>query len=166
MDEKTDMGPLASPGTVELCEEQVNDALARGARVVKGGKRAAIGVGNFFEPTLRADITDNSWSIMQEENFGPLLPIMKVKGDDEALRLMNDSVYGLTASVWTRSLELARRFAQMLEAGTVFMNRCDYLDPALPWTGTKESGKGISLSKYGFYALTRRKSLHFRVRTS
>jgi len=75
---------------------------------------------------------------------------------------MNDSSLGLTASVWTRDAALAKRLAGRLQAGTIYMNRCDYLDPALPWTGVKESGKGTSLSQYGFYALTRRKSLHFR----
>lgn len=166
LSEETDMGPLALGRAVDVCEEQVADAVARGARIVQGGKRSAMGIGNFFVPTLVVDITENSWPIMQEENFGPVLPIMKVESDEEALRLMNDSSYGLTASVWTRSLDLGRRFARILNAGTVFMNRCDYLDPALPWTGTKDSGKGVSLSKYGFYALTRRKSIHLRVRTS
>jgi len=119
--------------------------------------------GNFFPPTLLADVPNNA-EVMQEESFGPLVPVMAVADDDEALTWMADTRYGLTASVWTRSRERAERFAQALEAGTIYQNRCDYLDPALPWTGTRDSGKGSTLSRYGFYHLTRRKSIHFRTR--
>ena len=87
---------------------------------------------------------------------------MRVADDEEALRCMNDTQFGLTASVWTRDGERAERFARQLDAGTVFQNRCDYLDPALPWTGARDSGKGSTLSRYGYFHLTRRKSLHFR----
>ncbi|HVY60418.1 MAG TPA: aldehyde dehydrogenase family protein, partial [Planctomycetota bacterium] len=101
--------------------------------------------------------------LMVEESFGPVLPVMRVDSDEEALRLMNDSKYGLTASVWTKSRSRADTLAARLEAGTVFMNRCDYLDPALAWVGVKESGIGCTLSKHGFEPLTRLKSWHFRM---
>ena len=100
---------------------------------------------------------------MQEESFGPLLPVAKVSSDQEALERMNDTRFGLTASVWTSSPGRAEKMAGELKAGTIFQNRCDYLDPALPWTGWGESGLGSTLSEYGFFHLTKRKSLHFRV---
>jgi len=99
---------------------------------------------------------------MQQESFGPLLPVCAVRDDREALERMNDSAFGLTASVWTSDGQRAERLAKQLNAGTIFQNRCDYLDPALPWTGWGQSGKGSTLSRYGFYHLTRRKSIHFR----
>jgi len=117
--------------------------------------------GLFFEPTLLVDCSNDSL-VMQEESFGPLVPVARVKDDDEAIAKMNDSRYGLTASVWTKDAARAERFARELEAGTIFQNRCDYLDPSLAWTGVKESGIGATLSRYGFHHLTRRKSIHFR----
>jgi acyl-CoA reductase-like NAD-dependent aldehyde dehydrogenase len=156
--ETTTMGPLVSQGAVENLERQVADARAHGARVLFGGARRE---GTFFLPTLLADCR-NDTLVMQEESFGPLVPVLAVRDDDEALAHMNDSRYGLTASVWTRDRARADRFAALLEAGTVYQNRCDYLDPALPWTGWKDSGKGSTLSRHGFLHLTRRKSVHFR----
>ena len=117
--------------------------------------------GNFFPPTLLWDVPNDALA-MQEESFGPLLPVRVVDGDDEALRLMSDTRFGLTASVWTRDRERADRLARELDTGTVYQNRCDYLDPGLPWTGVRDSGKGSTLSRYGYYHLTRRKALHFR----
>ena len=99
-------------------------------------------------------------------NIGlPIVGVQKVSDDDEAVKLMNDSPYGLTAAIWTRDQERAFRIGAQIETGTFFMNRCDYLDPLLPWTGVKDTGKGMSLSKYGFLPLTRRKSFHLRTQT-
>jgi len=99
---------------------------------------------------------------MTEETFGPVVGIMPVDGDDEATRLMNDSRYGLTASVWTRDADAALAIGDRVETGTWFMNRCDYLDPALAWTGVKDSGRGCTLSRLGLEAFTRPKSFHLR----
>ena len=162
MDEKTTMGPLASPYALDILEEKVAEAQSLGARLVMGGKRLAHVRGNFFPPTLLANVVNHA-RVMQEESFAPILPVHPVKDDAEAIARMNDTSLGLTASVWTKSAERAERFARDLDAGTIFQNRCDYLDPALPWTGARDSGKGSTLSKYGFYQLTRRKSIHFRV---
>jgi acyl-CoA reductase-like NAD-dependent aldehyde dehydrogenase len=100
--------------------------------------------------------------VMREESFGPVVGIMQVRDDDEAVALMNDSPYGLTASIWTRDLDRAAELGSRIETGTVYMNRCDYLDPQLAWTGVKDTGRGVSLSKYGFDTLTQPKSFHLR----
>ena len=102
-------------------------------------------------------------ALMQRESFGPILPVAPVDSDEDALRLMNDSRLGLTASVWTRDRDRAARMARALECGTVYMNRCDALDPALPWTGVKDSGRGVTLSALGFEGVTRPKAVHFRL---
>jgi len=162
LDEKTTMGPLARREALPFLEGQVKEAVRRGARLLLGGQRLTGTRGNFFPPTLLADVP-NGAKVMQEESFGPLVPVTPVADDEEALARMNDSRYGLTASVWTIDRERAERFARDLEVGTVFQNRCDYLDPALPWTGACDSGIGSTLSRYGFYHLTRRKAIHFRV---
>lgn len=159
--EETTMGPLAARSALDLLERQVEDAARRGAKVLLGGKRLAGTSGNFYPPTLLAGVPNDA-EAMQEESFGPLVPVLSVSGDDEALKHMEDTRYGLTASIWTRDRERAERFASRLEAGTIYQNRCDYLDPSLPWTGFRDSGKGSTLSRYGFYHLTRRKGIHFR----
>jgi acyl-CoA reductase-like NAD-dependent aldehyde dehydrogenase len=161
LDEQTTLGPLARREALGFLEGQVRDAVRRGARLLLGGKRLPRSRGNFFAPTLLADVPDRA-KVMQEENFGPLVPVAPVVDDDEALARMNDTRFGLTASVWTRDRARVERLARELEVGTVFQNRCDYLDPALPWTGARHSGIGSTLSRYGFYHLTRRKALHLR----
>jgi acyl-CoA reductase-like NAD-dependent aldehyde dehydrogenase len=162
LDEQTTMGPLARRDALRFLEGQVREAVRRGARVLLGGKRLTGTRGNFFAPTLLADVPNRA-HVMQEESFGPLVPVAPVADDDEALTQMNDSRFGLTASVWTRDRERVERLARDLDVGTVFQNRCDYLDPSLPWTGARDSGIGSTLSRYGFYHLTRRKAMHLRV---
>ena len=164
MDEKTTLGPIAQPNHVAELEGVVREAEAKGARIVSGGRATNVnGRGRFFEATLIRDVPPEA-RLMQSESFGPILPVAPVDSDEEALRHMNHSALGLTASVWTREPDRARRMARHLEYGTVYMNRCDAIDPALPWGGVKDSGCGVSLSALGFDALTRPKALHFKMR--
>jgi acyl-CoA reductase-like NAD-dependent aldehyde dehydrogenase len=159
---ETTMGPIAQPYHVEELEGMVRDAVRAGARLVCGGGGKQVdGRGRFFAPTVLADVRDDA-RVMRDEQFGPILAVQRVGSDDEALARMNDSRYGLTASLWTRDRERAERFGARLRCGTVFMNRCDFVDPRLPWSGVGMSGRGHSLSVLGFDQLTRTRSLHFR----
>jgi acyl-CoA reductase-like NAD-dependent aldehyde dehydrogenase len=115
----------------------------------------------YLAPEVLTNV-DHQMEVMREESFGPVVGIMKVRDDEEAIALMNDSPYGLTASIWTRDMDRAAEIGSRVETGTVFMNRCDYLDPHLTWTGVKDTGRGTTLSKYGFDALTQPKSFHLR----
>ena len=160
-DAKTSLGPIAQPYHVAELAALVENATAAGARLVAGGK-AREGQGRFFLPTLLADVPQTA-RLMREEAFGPILPVTAVDSEEEALAKMNDARLGLTASVWTQDAARAERMARVLEFGTVYMNRCDALDPALPWTGVKDSGRGVSLSALGFDHLTRPKAIHFRL---
>lgn len=162
-DESTTLGPLATAKAATYMQKQVDDAVKKGADLLVGGSIEKIGEGTFFQATLLCGAT-HEMEMMKEENFGPILPIMKVASEDEAINLINDSDYGLTCAVFTNDIKIAKKVAADAETGTVFMNRCDYLDPALPWTGVKNSGCGSSLSKYGFHGVTRRKSLHFKTK--
>lgn len=162
-DEKTTLGPIAQPNHVKELEALVVDATSKGAKLVAGGKPTrAGGKGRFFEATLLAGMS-HQMELFQRESFGPIVAVMKVSSDDEALRWMNDSGLGLTAAVFTTDRERAARLAKNLEAGTVYMNKCDALDPALPWSGVKDSGRGVTLSALGFDHLTRPKAIHFRL---
>lgn len=162
-DETITVGPLAQRKTAEFMEFQVSQAVGRGARVLTGGRRLP-GPGYYFQPTVLVDV-DHSMSVMMEESFGPVIGIMPVDSEDEAVRLMNDSPYGLTASIWTEDMARGEGLAHRTAAGTLYVNRCDYLDPELAWVGIKDSGHGCTLSHLGFLYLTRPKSFHIRTRT-
>lgn len=162
LDANTTLGPVAQPHHVAELEAMVREAVRAGARLVCGGERTQVGDrGRFFQPTVLADVPQDA-RVMRDEQFGPILAIQKVKSDEEALRAMNDSEFGLTASVWTNSVERAERFGRELNFGTVFMNRCDHVDPRLPWSGVGLSGRGHSLSVLGFDQLTRTRSIHLK----
>lgn len=163
MDEKTTLGPMAHTRFAEVVRKQTGQALAKGAKAhIDVRAFAANREGTpYLAPQVLTNV-DHSMSVMMEESFGPVVGIMKVKSDEEAIRLMNDSPYGLTAGIWTSDLVAAERIGDQVETGTVFMNRCDYLDPALAWTGVKDTGRGASLSSIGFEMLTRPKSYHLR----
>ena len=163
MAEGTTLGPMAQPTQPAFIQAQVRQAVAAGARVLCGGGPTSVeGKGRFFEPTLLVDVVP-ALDVLRVETFGPVLPVVAVDSDEESLRLINHSDLGLTASVWTRDRERAARLARELEVGTVYMNQCDSLDPALPWTGVKDSGKGSTLSALGFLHLTRPKAYSFRL---
>lgn len=164
LDEATTLGPLAQAHQAELLKKQIQQAQAQGAQVLTGGKSMRVGKGVFWPPTLVANV-NHQMTLMTEENFGPILPIMKVKDLKQAISLINDSDYGLTAAIYTEDDNEAERFAAEVNVGTVFRNRCDYLDPALPWGGIKNSGCGCSLSQFGFLSVTRLKAIHFRTET-
>ncbi len=162
MDDKTSMGPLASKGAIDFLKKQVADAVSAGARlVVSPDEFTTPDKGYFLAPAVVADAPQDC-SLMQEESFGPVIGITKVSSDEEAIRYMNDSPYGLTASIWTSDTERAIRIGEQVETGTFFMNRCDCLDPALPWCGVKDTGRGATLSAYGLLGFTRLKSMHLR----
>lgn len=157
----TRIGPLArGEAQIAHLESQVDDARSKGARILLGGKRMP-GPGFYFEPTVLVDV-DHSMSIMQEESFGPVIGIMSVEDDDEALRLMNDTSYGLTASVYTKDASRAERLLGKLDVGSAYWNCCDRVSPTLPWSGRRNSGMGVTLSTYGIEAFTRPKAWHKR----
>lgn len=162
LDPETSLGPMANKRFAKVVREQIADAVSKGAKALVDPKLfPADDGGAYIMPQILVNV-DHSMTFMKEETFGPAVGIMKVKSDAEALDLMNDSPYGLTASLWTQDPERAARIGRDIETGTVFMNRADYLDPALCWTGVKETGKGGSLSVLGFQNLTRPKSYHLK----
>ncbi|KAJ3006692.1 UNVERIFIED_CONTAM: hypothetical protein HDU68_003933 [Siphonaria sp. JEL0065] len=163
-DPSVNLGPVVNVAAADNVRAHIKDAVDKGAKLlVDGGLFPASKEGTaYIAPQVLVNV-DHSMRIMKEETFGPVVGVMKVKSDDEAIQLMNDSDFGLTASIWTKDHEAALRIGGELEAGTVFLNRCDYLDPALPWSGVKDSGRGVTLSSLGFDALTRPKAFHFRL---
>ncbi len=160
---QTTLGPMVNGKAANFVRQQIEAATAAGAK-------ACINIDNFPQTGLGAAYlapqllinVDHSMEVMREETFGPLVGIMPVNDDDEAIRLMNDSPYGLTASLWSQDDEHALRVGDQVETGTVFLNRCDYLDPELAWVGVKDSGRGCSLSRLGYDQLTRPKSFHLK----
>ncbi|MES0211001.1 aldehyde dehydrogenase family protein [Mesorhizobium sp. M0028] len=162
LDQATTMGPMAQARFADLIREQKAEALRKGAKAHIDMKVANDRQGSpYLAPEVLTQV-DHQMSVMREESFGPIVGIMKVRNDEEAIALMNDSPYGLTASIWTRDTDHAAAIGDRVETGTVFMNRCDYLDPALVWTGVKDTGKGAALSAIGYDNLTRPKSYHLR----
>jgi acyl-CoA reductase-like NAD-dependent aldehyde dehydrogenase len=164
LDPETTLGPVVRISAAEAVRAQVRNAVARGARqlIDEASFAASVAGTPYLAPQVLVDV-DHSMPIMREETFGPAVGIMKVDSDEEALRLMNDSEFGLTAAIFSADAARAEVLGDALETGTVFLNRCDYLDPALAWTGVKNSGRGCTLSRLGFEQLTRPKSYHFKV---
>lgn len=162
LQDSTSLGPLAGSSAREFLRQQVKEAVNAGGKLVVSPSEFDVpDTGWFLAPALVAD-APQICGLMQEESFGPVLGILPVDSDQDAIRLMNDSPYGLTASIWTQDVERAIRIGEQIETGTFYMNRCDYLDPALPWCGVKDTGRGATLSHYGLLQLTRLKSMHLR----
>ena len=161
-DAETTLGPMANKRFAAAIRAQTDEAVAAGARtLIERQNFPADDGGAYLMPQVLVNV-DHSMRVMTEESFGPVVGIMPVKSDDEALALMNDSPYGLTASLWTQDPDRAWNIARKIETGTVFMNRADYLDPAICWTGCKDTGRGVGLSKLGYHSVTRPRSYHFR----
>ncbi len=161
-DADSTLGPMANKRFAAVVRGQIADAIAAGAKpLIDPALFPADDGGAYLAPQILVNV-DHSMRVMTEESFGPVVGIMKVKDDEEAIALMNDSPYGLTASVWTQDYETAQTIGARIETGTVFMNRADYLDPALCWTGCKDTGRGGSLSYLGFHSVTRPKSYHLK----
>jgi acyl-CoA reductase-like NAD-dependent aldehyde dehydrogenase len=161
MNDASDLGPLAQHSGITTINEQISDAENKGAKITRHAGPFSDG-NNYLLPTILTNVNHNM-DIMMEESFGPVVGIMPVKSDIEAIELMNDSPYGLTASVWTRDAEKALEIGNQIETGTFYMNRCDVLDPTLPWVGVKDSGKGCTLSVLGIQQLTRPKSFNLKI---
>ncbi|GBE85744.1 Probable betaine aldehyde [Sparassis crispa] len=169
----TNLGPVVSLASAEKIRKQVADAVKAGAKALIPEELfpAAKPDTAYVAPQVLVNV-NHSMDVMMEETFGPIVGIQKVSSDTEAVQLMNDSPYGLTASVWTDAAKYVASesaflgIVDRLQTGTVFLNRCDYLDPALAWTGVKNSGRGISLSKFGYDQLTRAKSVHMKIKTA
>jgi acyl-CoA reductase-like NAD-dependent aldehyde dehydrogenase len=163
LDPATNIGPMVNAKSAAFLRGQIAEALAAGATaLVAETEFAASRVGTpYLGPVVLTNV-DHSMRVMTEESFGPVIGIMKVRSDDEAISLMNDSPYGLTASIWTNDTDAAITIGDRIETGTWYMNRCDYVDPALAWTGVKDTGRGVALSPLGFDSFTRPKSFHLK----
>ncbi|MEO5699174.1 MAG: aldehyde dehydrogenase family protein [Casimicrobiaceae bacterium] len=159
-DEATYIGAITRPAQLDVLEKQVADARKRGARLLLGGHMIKRD-GNWFEPTVFADV-DHRMALMRDESFGPIIGIQEVADDDEAVRRMNDTDFGLTAAVYTHDAKRARAVLQQVRAGSAYWNCCDRVSPRLPWSGVGHSGIGLTLSTYGIQAFTRPKAWHLR----
>jgi acyl-CoA reductase-like NAD-dependent aldehyde dehydrogenase len=166
IDPATNLGPMVRTRAAEFARGQVTEAVAAGATSLIGAKEfAADKAGTpYMAPQVLVNV-NHGMRLMNEESFAPVIGIMKVGSDEDAITLMNDSAYGLTAAIWTSDADAALSIGERVETGTWFMNRCDYLDPALAWTGVKDSGRGCTLSRVGYEQLTRPKSYHLRLKT-
>lgn len=160
LDEETTIGPMANVRFAKEVRDQIADAIASGAKAHIDTFAQDDG-GAYLTPQILTNVT-HDMTVMRDESFGPVVGIMKVKNDAEAIALMNDSQFGLTASLWTQDAARAEAIGKQLETGTVYMNRCDYLDPALCWTGCKDTGSGTGLSVIGMQSLTQPKSYHLK----
>lgn len=165
-DPETTLGPMVRAEAADFVRAQTSDAISAGAKaLIDPSGFDADGEGTpYLAPQVLTGV-DHSMSVMTEESFGPVVGIMKVGSDDEAVDLMNDSRFGLTASIWTADETAAVAIGDRVDTGTWYQNRCDFLDPALAWTGVKLSGRGCTLSALGYEALTRPKSFHLRTKT-
>ena len=163
LEKETNLGPVVKLSAANFIHKQMDDAINKGAKKMIDENKFNFPKEhkNYMVPQVLTNVNHNM-GFMIEETFGPCVGIMKVKDENEAIKLMNDSPYGLTASVWTKDLEIAEKIGNRVQTGTFFMNRCDYLDPALSWTGVKETGKGCSLSEIAYEKLTAPKSFHLR----
>ncbi|KAK5658264.1 hypothetical protein OQA88_2239 [Cercophora sp. LCS_1] len=164
LDKDTHLGPVISKRSKETIEAHVKDALDKGATNATPENATFSSLpdkGNFVVPTLLTNV-NHGMAVMKDETFGPIIPVMKVKDDTEAVSLMNDSEFGLTASIWTKDTAKGYELCEQVEAGTVFVNRCDYPSPDLAWTGWKNSGKGATLSRFGFDQFVKLKSYHLK----
>ena len=163
LEESTVVGPMAAPKFADLVREQTAEARRKGARALLNTRHDLDEPSSpYLAPEVLVDV-NHQMAVMREESFGPVVGIMKVADDDEAVTLMNDSPYGLTASIWSQDLDDVARLGARVQTGTVFANRCDYLDPALVWTGVKDTGKGGALSEIGYHNLTQPKSYHLKI---
>jgi acyl-CoA reductase-like NAD-dependent aldehyde dehydrogenase len=163
LEKETNLGPVVKLSAANFIHKQMEDAINKGAKKIIDENKFNFPKEhkNYMVPQVLTNV-DHNMGFMTEETFGPCVGIMKVKDENEAIKLMNDSPYGLTASVWTKDIEIAEKIGSQVQTGTFFMNRCDYLDPALSWTGVKETGKGCSLSEIAYEKLTAPKSFHLR----
>ena len=163
-DVETTIGPMVNVSAARFVRGQVAAAISAGARALVSERDFAAAADDtpYMGPTVLVDV-DHSMDVMREESFGPVIGIMRVRDDDEAVRLMNDSPYGLTCSVWSHDIDAVASLGTRLETGTVFANRCDYVDPALVWTGVKDTGSGIALSSLGFSPYVKPKSFHLKM---
>ena len=161
---ETTLGPMVRTSAAEFAQKQIDEALSQGARALIDTDIFPLHKPEspYMAPQVLVNV-NHSMQVMTVETFAPIVGIMPVESDEQAIQLMNDSQYGLTASIWTTDMDAALKIGEQVETGTWFMNRCDYLDPALAWTGVKNSGRGCTLSTVGYEALTRPKSFHLKI---